>query len=105
MFLVVVAKFFLEAFAQGRGKNTNLLKTVREGLGIDPETIFELEQEFHRPVSRAKGEVCHTLLDCLFRHKERRRETTDKLMGCGLFETVLRRIGANGASAVPSNMI
>ena len=37
------AKFFLEPFAQGRSKDANLLKTVCEGLGIDPEMIFELE--------------------------------------------------------------
>ena len=83
MFLVVVAKFFLKTFAQGRGKNTNLLKTVRKGLGIDPETIFEPEQELHRPVRRAEGAVSYALLDCFFRHKERSRATTDKLMGCG----------------------
>ena len=94
MFLIVVAQFFLEAFAQGRRKYADLLKSVREGLGIDPETIFELEQEFHRPVRRTKGKVCHTLLDCLFRHKERRRETTDKLMGCGLLKNSLETGGA-----------
>lgn len=94
MFLVVVAKFFLKTFAQGRGKNTNLLKTVRKGLGIDPETIFELEQEFHRPVRRAEREMRNAFLDRFFRHKERRRETTDKLMGCGLFGNGLEAGGA-----------
>ena len=66
---------------------------MREGLGIDPETIFELEQEFHRPVRRAEREMRNAFLDRFLWHKEGRRETSDKLVGCGLFGNSLEAGG------------